>query len=161
MSLTKYEKDFPERAEKYMSEGHTEAQLAKHLGISVATLENYKIKYVEFLEALKRGKIPIDDEVEAALYRRALGYNYDEVHYEKTGKADLSIKLTDDEISGIKTDPNFKVRVITKHVLPDVTAQIFWLKNRRPLDWRDKKDIDLNANKTFADLIKAIHDDDN
>ena len=29
---------------------------------------------------------------------------------------------------------------VTKQVAPDTTAQIFWLKNRKPQDWRDKQE---------------------
>lgn len=84
-------------------------------------------RFPEFLNALKKGKAPVDQEVENALLRRALGFEYKEVIEEET-------KLE-----------NGKVKKYTKTVkrvaLPDVTAQIFWLKNRRPDRWREKQDI--------------------
>ena len=38
-------------------------------------------------------------------------------------------------------------KVVEKEVLPDTTAQIFWLKNRKPNDWRDKKDATVSIDK--------------
>ena len=121
---SKYEENFPERAEAYLQEGHTELELAKHLGISKASLENYKNKHLDFLDALKRGKISTDDEVENALLKRAMGF---------------TVKVNGKDV----------------HYPPDVTAQIFWLKNRRPKDWRDVKNINLNDQR-----IKATITDD-
>lgn len=127
MAKSKYEKNFPERAEAYMNEGHTEAELAKHLGVSNSTLAVYKNKYPDFLDAIKKGKVQTDENVENALLKRAMGYEYEEVRKEY---------IEDEE--GNQTG---RVRVIRqiKQVQPDTTAQIFWLKNRRPDDWRDRK----------------------
>ena len=66
----------------------------------------------------------LDRQVENALLKRALGYKYDEVTQENI-KGELVV-----------------TKVVTKEVQPDVTAQIFWLKNRKPEEWRDKKEID-------------------
>src|SRR5699024_6503945 len=93
-----------------------------------------KNKYPEITEALKRGKEVVDREVENALLKRALGYKYKEVT-EEFGEV---------------------TKVVTKEVQPDTTAQIFWLKNRKPCIWRDKQDIEhsgnMEVNNPFADL---------
>ena len=107
--------------EGWAREGLTEEQIAKNMGIAVRTLGTWKEAFLPILQALKRGKAPVDIEVENALLKRALGYEYDEV---KT--------VTD-------KDGNIKETTVTrKVVLPDTTAQIFWLKNRKPAQWRDK-----------------------
>ena len=67
---------------------------------------------------LKRGKEVVDIQVENALLKRALGYTYKEVTREKifnpeTGQYEL-----------------MPTKEVTKEVVPDTTAQIFWLKNR-------------------------------
>ena len=74
------------------------------------------------MAALKRGKEVVDIEVENALFKRALGYTYTE---EKV------------EVSKENGRKAVKTVQIVKHVMPDTTAQIFWLKNRMP-EWRDR-----------------------
>jgi hypothetical protein len=136
----KYEDTFPLMAEDYARRGLIDKQIAKNLGISVDTLYEYQKKYPEFSAAIKRGKKPVDVEVENALLKRALGFNFEETHIEyKPGK-----KAEDKPIVT-------HIKKIRKFVVPDTTACIFWCKNRRPKQWRDKHDID------FGDvLIKVI-----
>lgn len=114
--------------EGWARDGLTDEQIAYNIGIHVSTLYEWKKKYEEFDEALKRGKEVVDREVENALLKRALGYSYDEI--------------TEIREEGVL----IQKKVVKKHIVPDTTAQIFWLKNRRPDIWRDKKDIDMNAN---------------
>ena len=100
--------------------GLTDEQIARKMDINVSTLYRWKGKYCEICEALKKGKEIVDTLVENALLKRALGYTYKE-----------------------KTVENGKEKTIIKEVQPDTTAQIFWLKNRRPDIWRDKQEIDM------------------
>ena len=129
--------------EGWARDGLTDEQIAKNMGISVATLYNWKNTYLEILEALKKGKEVIDNIVENALLKRALGHRYDEVTIE----------------GGIET------KRVTKEVQPDTTAQIFWLKNRRPDKWRDKQNVEVSGSlKTetskLDDLIKQMSGND-
>ena len=101
-------------------DGLTDEQIAHNIGISRKTLDVWKRKYGDIGDTLKRKKEIVDYEVENALLKRALGYTVEEVIYEGVG----------DEMTPTK--------IIKKPVLPDTTAQIFWLKNRRPDKWRDK-----------------------
>ena len=79
MSKTKYNPDtFPMLVEGYARDGMIDKDIAKKLGISVATFYNYENKHIEFLEAIKRGKYPVDFEVENSLLKRAKGYSYQE-----------------------------------------------------------------------------------
>ena len=110
--------------EAWARNGLTDEQIASNMGITAKTLYEWKKKYSEICEALKRGKEVVDIQVENALLKRALGYEYTETATtvsEKDGK---------------------KVTVTVKKVVPDTTAQIFWLKNRKPDQWRDKREID-------------------
>jgi len=110
--------------------GMIEVDMAVELGVSVKTFEEYKKKYPLFIQSLKRGKETVDDIVVAKLLTRALGYEYDEIVKERipaNGKKGHVIAIT---------------KITTKHVHPDVTAMIFWLKNRRPEEWREQKHVD-------------------
>ena len=137
--------------EAWARNGLTDEQIAKNLGIAVSTLNDYKNKYSEFSESLKRGKEVIDIEVENALLKRALGYKYDEVTKERD-KDTGELVVT---------------KVVTKEVVGDTTAQIYWLKNRKPDDWRDKKEIEHSGNisnpyesLTKEELLKIASEDD-
>ena len=139
---SKYDPDItPEIAEQYARDGLINEEIASKLGISTTTFYNWQKKYVEFSEALKKGKQVVDAKVEKALLKRALGYDYEE------------IKVTVNE-SGQK-----KVEKTKKQVKPDTTAQIFWLKNRLPDKWRDKHEIDQNINNITGVEIEFIEDD--
>lgn len=114
--------------------GLTDEQIAKNIGINRTTLYDWKKKEVNIANALKKGKEVVDFEVENALLKRALGYEYEEETYE----------------NGILT------KKVKKHVAPDTTAQIFWLKNRQVKKWRDKVEIaDNDAIKKLDELLEA------
>ena len=101
-------------------DGLTNEDIANNIGITTSTLYLWKNKYSEFSDALKKGKEVADIIVENALYKRAVGYVAE----------DTKIKIE----SGEETE-----RIITKKdVPPDVTAIIYWLKNRKPDKWKDK-----------------------
>lgn len=115
------------RIEAWARNGLSEEQISKNLGVAFSTFRRAK-KDPEYGQrictALLRGKEVVDFEVENMLHKRAMGYAYDEVKEEYEG--------------GVLT----KRTVIKKFVPPDVTAQIFWLKNRKPTDWRDRREVD-------------------
>ena len=115
------------KLEAWARDGLTDEQIANNAGIVPSTLYEWKNKHSEISEALKRGKQVVDIEVENALLKRALGYSYDEVKRE------------------IYPDGTEKQVVTTKEVAPDTTAQIFWLKNRKPDNWRDRKEQNITG----------------
>jgi hypothetical protein len=98
--------------------GKTDAEIAGAIGISVATLANWKNRYPDFLDALKDAKEVADQLVEASLFRRAMGYSHS------------AVKFFCDK-GKIVSQP------YVEHYAPDTVACIFWLKNRRPDLWRD------------------------
>ena len=139
MAKPKYEDTFPLRAEGYAREGLTDKQIAKNLGISHETLYQYQKKHSEFSDALKRGKAPVDIEVENALLKRARGYEIEEVTVEyKPGK--------DGKDGEEKAKPT-SIKKVKKQVLPDPTSMIFWLKNRLRKKWRDDRALMLSGDK--------------
>lgn len=120
MAKGKYEKWLTEEGliliEGWARDGLTDEQIANNMGIGVRTLYEYKEKYPQILQSLKKGKEIVDYEVENALLKKALGYKVKEQKLTKDGQ----------------------FIEIEKEIPPDTTAGIFWLKNRRPDKWRDK-----------------------
>lgn len=112
--------------EGWARDGLTDEQIAKNMGIRRETLYAWKAKYTNISNSLKKGKEVVDREVENALFKRAIGYSYTEEASERrfnkeTGRYELIV-----------------TKSVKKHTPPDVVAAIFWLKNRKPDDWREK-----------------------
>lgn len=137
---TKYTEDFPALAEDFARQGMLDVDIARKLGVSVGTLNAYKNRYPEFCAALKRGKAPVDFEVENALLKRALGCTVKETRVE-TAKDESGNKL-------------IKKYLIEREIPGEVAAQIFWLKNRRKDIWRQVIS-DNNSGLSIED-IKAV-----
>lgn len=123
--------------EGWARDGLTDEQIAANIGIRRETLYQWKAKYPNISNALKKGKEVVDIQVENALLKRALGYEYQEERIETGGQYGTKVVQT------------------IKYVAPDVTAQIFWLKNRRPDKWRDKPDP-VQEN-TAGDALTALY----
>lgn len=109
--------------EKWARDGLNELQIAKNLGISKSTLELYKVEHSDFLAAIKKGKEVFIAELENALAKRALGFEYEET---KT-----YIKVDED---GKQTKYQEKT---TKYYPPDVAANSILLKNKDRGNWAD------------------------
>lgn len=115
------------RIEGWARDGLTEEQIAHNMGIGIRTLTDWKSRFPAILASLKNGKAPVDVQVENALLKSALGFEYEETITEI------------EELPGGKQKK--QIRKVKKYAPPNSTAQIFWLKNRRPDKWRDKQDI--------------------
>lgn len=136
--------------EAWARDGLTDEQIASNMGVSIKTLYNYKTEHLPILLALKRGKEPVDIEVENALNKKALGFKeivkkpmkLKTVYYNngKREKEEETVQMVEEEI----------------YIPPDVTAQIFWLKNRKPLQWRDKRDIDANIDHNDSNIERQL-----
>ena len=127
------------KIEGWARDGLTNEQIAKNIGINPDTLYTWIKKFPEISESLKKGKEVVDREVENALLKRALGYEYEEV------------KTYIEEVDGKRKK---KVEKTIKHVPADVTAGIFWLKNRKPEQWRNKDVIDVEKAKADIEFTK-------
>lgn len=132
------------KVQGWARDGLSNEQIAHNIGINKDTLYEWQKRFSDFSDALKKGKEVVDREVENALLKRALGYEYDEVTQEPVTDKDTGI-----------TEMRVTKRV-TKQIVPDVTAQIFWLKNRKPNEFRDKRDVDLSGH---VELPVVLRDD--
>ena len=130
------------KVQGWARDGLSNEQIAHNIGINKDTLYEWQKRFSDFSDALKKGKEVVDREVENALLKRALGYEYDEVTQEPVTDKDTGI-----------TEMRVTKRV-TKQIVPDVTAQIFWLKNRKPDEFRDKRDVELSGSVDLGSIIE-------
>lgn len=118
---SKFKPEFIEQAQKLAALGATDREAAEFFNVDERTLHRWKHENAEFCQALKVGKEQADARVEQSLYRRALGYTHDAVKIAVNAQGEV-------------TQVPF-----VEHFPPDTTAAIFWLKNRKPAEWRDVK----------------------
>lgn len=154
-----------EQIEEWALMGLTNEQLAKNMGIGLSTFYKWQSQYSQLVDALKKGKVVVDLEVENALFKRATGFKTTEekyVHVEmSSNEIDEMLQVEcaawEEENPGwtkaqrdkfIESLPKTKKVLVEskdKFVPPDTVAAIFWLKNRVPQDWRDKRDLELSG----------------
>lgn len=140
--------------ESWARDGLTLDDMAKNLDVSLSSFCEYKNQYSELSESLKRNKDEADVIVENALYKRAIGFEYEEVTQEP-----LYNPITGVPILGEDGEPKIAVtKIVRKMVNPDTTAQIFWLKNRRPSAWRDKQEVSLEGELTIKVSMPKMGD---
>jgi len=140
MAKSKWETQIKDKlilVEGWARNGLTDEQIAKNLGISKTTFYKYKKEHSVLSELLKKGKEVIDIQVENALLKKALGYTYDE----ETTK---------------NSDGNIEIKIVSKHIPGDTTAQIFWLKNRRPDKWRDKNVVEHQGELITSNPLSGL-----
>lgn len=136
---SEYQKEYADQALKLCLLGAIDKELAEVFSVSVQTLNKWKKDYPEFLESLKKGKNIADANVASRLYNRAIGYSC-----KATKFATSEGRITDS-------------KEYIEHYPPDTTAAIFWLKNRQPEKWRDKKEVDANVN--LGDELEELSDE--
>lgn len=117
-----YRLEFCKTAADLAGAGATDEEIAQALDIHPSTLYRWFAAHPEFREAVKLGKEAADDRVERSLYHRAVGYTHEAVKIMQYEGSPVLVRYTE-------------------HVAPDPGAAFNWLKNRRPADWRDRKEL--------------------
>lgn len=125
------------KIEGWARDGLIDKQIAHNVGVTERTLTRWKDEYPSIMSALKRGKEVVDRQVENAMLRTALGFEYQEEAVTNSGE----------------------VVTVTKYSKPNTTAQIFWLKNRKPKDWRDRQEIE-QTNRNIEINVGEWDDDE-
>jgi len=131
----------PEVAKQLVLLGATEEEMATAFGVSARTITTWEQKHPKFRQAILDGRTVADAQVGQRLFERATGYEHEEdkIFYDsKTGEP--------------------VVVPTVKHYPPDTTAAIFWLKNRRPKEWRDKQVIDQTTTHEVGETLKDVLD---
>lgn len=116
--------------------GGIDKDLAEALGINRSALAK---RDAELLDTLKQSKAAADAAVEKSLFQRAIGYSAPDTYFSTH--------------QGVVTATPY-----TKHYPPSEVACIFWLKNRKPDQWREKSETQISGTLTGLgeDLVKAI-----
>ena len=129
------------KVEAMLKSGMTDKQMAISLEIAESTWHKWKLDHPSFSESLRGWKASADDEVERSLYERACGYSHPEQ------------KIMQNNGEPVIVDT-------VKHYPPDSTAMIFWLKNRKRDEWRDRHDLDVNmfSKMSEEELMKRLND---
>lgn len=115
-----------DRITSWARNGLTDEQISKNIGISRATLYDWFKSHPEIKGAVTKGREVANVEVENALFKSATGYDYEETFISQT-------KDKDGNVNEVK-------KIYKKHQPPNATSAIFWLKNRKPDDWKDRRD---------------------
>jgi hypothetical protein len=117
----KYHDKIPEQAYHLTRIGGLDVDLAEVFGVAVQTIDLWKREHPDFIKAIKDGKDQFDtDAIKGALRHRALGYSCPETKVFCVGGEIITEE-------------------VIKHYPPEVSAIVFWLKNRQPDQWRDKR----------------------
>ena len=133
---TGYKPEFAEQARKLAKLGATDMEIADFFGVAVRTLHRWKAENREFCHSLKAGKDEADARVERSLFQRATGFEHDAVKIFMPAGAEKPVYAE-----------------YREYLPPDTTACIFWLKNRRPGEWRDKLDLNHTGSIELAERI--------
>lgn len=138
-----YKSEYDELAYRYcLLHDPTDDMLGDFFNVKRSTIARWKRKYPSFDFSVKKGKLLSDGDVVHALYKRAVGYEYEQDEYKVVDKKLIKVK-------------------IKKHVPPDSIACFFILKNRNPNHWADKpapKDIPITAQQ--EELVKKLESAD-
>jgi hypothetical protein len=137
---SKFKVEFVEKARELCENGATNRELADFFRVNETTIWQWAHTHPAFSNALKVGKDLADERVVQSLYRRAVGYSFDAVHISNYQ-------------GSVSQTP------IVEHVPPDVTAGIFWLKNRRPAEWRDVKAVEHSGSVTHKHVSELTDDE--
>ncbi|WP_270285476.1 helix-turn-helix domain-containing protein [Enterococcus faecalis] len=165
------------KIEGWARDGLIDKQIAQNIGVAYSTFREWVKKFPALSASLKRGKEVVDRQVENALFKSAIGYEYTERtakvvnrdkdiidaerrEYEQRYKmdhpeADLQ-EIKDAAIKAIPTTERIISLEVDKQVAPNPTSAIFWLKNRKPDEWRDRRETEVSGSLNISDAAVEI-----
>lgn len=147
---SEYRDEYAEQAYKLCLLGATDLKLADFFEVSERTINNWKSEHDEFFSCLKKGKIIADAEIAEGLYNRAKGavINTQQAIKLKRVEYDQGKRMLEEE--------RVEVVDLIQEVPPDTAAGIFWLKNRNPEMWRDKREYSENTDGNDEIEIRVV-----
>lgn len=135
---SKYQEQFADQARKLALLGAIDTELAEFFEVSVATIYNWKNEHPAFLEAIRAGKVSADANVADSLYRRATG---EHVEVQRLVK---------------NSDGSYEAMKVMNYIPGDPNAAFRWLLNRRPNDWRDKREVEHSGTLSLGAMLDEL-----
>lgn len=153
-------KDGLTRLKGWARDGLTDEQIATKIGINRTTLYKWIDRFSDIGNALKQGKEPVDINVEDSMVKLALGH-YVTVKKPMKIRTEKRLKKKDKDgreyETGVIVEEHIEYVDEQVYIPPNVTAQIFWLKNRKPEQWKDKREqVVSTKDGVLADLISGL-----
>lgn len=139
------------RIKGWARDGLTDKLIATNkIGIAERTFTDWKKRQPAIRAALKEGRAPVDTEIEDCMVRSAKGFKVKE-------KKAFKVKTTKKKDGMEITEEHMEVVEVERFVDPVVVAQIFWLKNRKPNYWKDKRETtDTNAVEKLDKILDGL-----
>lgn len=151
----RYKPEFAEAAKALCFVGATIAGLAEYFKVTEKTIKRWREAHPEFAEALKE-RVKADNRVIGALYKRAMGYEYTEttreMHTFFFDEEGNEVGHMSDKAISVQRDLGV-TKTVEKQVAPEVSAQVFWLKNRQPEQWRDKQEVTVTDGRETVAML--------
>ena len=138
------------RVKGWARDGLKDAEIWGNMGIGKTLFYEMQNQFPEFADALKQGKAPVDITVEDALLTSALGQIV-------TVREPIKLK-TKKQLKDKGTSEEERIEYVERQIYipPNVTAQIFWSKNRRPDKWRDKPVYEEDETGPIREILVAM-----
>jgi hypothetical protein len=156
---TLYRPEYAEQQMKLLMLGATDQDLADFFGVSKQTIYDWRLKHKEFSDSVMDGRQKADMEVAFSAFERAKGKEYFEEVPTKVKRITY-----DDKGKKISEHEEVIITRVRKFIPPDPTTIQFWLKNRKQVAWRDRKEVEIGKPGDFAnmqdeDLLRYIQEE--
>ena len=144
------------RIRGWARDGLTIKEIAFKIGVSRSTLNEWIKKFQDISDAIKKDRDVVDRQIEESMFQTAKGYKV-------TLKKPIKVKKVTFDKAGRKTSEEEHIEYTEEemYIAPNTTAQIFWLKNRKPAEWRDKREETQETNTETAGVIEIPMVEDN
>jgi len=133
----KYGPHMVKAAARLAGKGCSNEKISEGLKVTVDTFYRWRREHPEFDEAISDARLGDLDEIEAALFKRARGYSYEEVTTEYTVPAGC-------DPEDVKAQEK-KIKVTKKQMAPSESAHKFILSNRRKARWSEKIEAEVSG----------------
>jgi len=142
--------------------GATHEKIREILEIPKDIFYRFRKEYPEFKAALEAGKASKNDQVVMSLFKRAIGYEYVETTEEPANLSKIFKDLaglseeTKDSINEVFMESMIPTKRVTKHMAGEVKAQLAWLYNKLPAEWKYRQEVDMIVTDKTKAVMEAV-----
>lgn len=122
-----YLPEYAAKASELAVNGATDPEIAQFFGVGLNTYYNWLSRHSDFSKAIREAKGQPDDRVVRSTYQRACGFFITKRSYQTKANDQGDLVVVAETFT-------------QEYFPPDTGACAFWLKNRRPHEWREKID---------------------